>query len=121
MGLGTSIFLIAVGAILKYAVTAQNENVDIQAVGVILMVVGIAGACLSLFFWSSWGGFGTYGRTRTAVYDDAPPAVPAPPVYDDGQVIGETPTGRPVVAQPGYYADGRPRRVVVEEVRREGL
>ena len=41
MGLGTSIFLIAVGAILKYAVTADVSGVDVNTVGVILMVVGV--------------------------------------------------------------------------------
>jgi hypothetical protein len=105
MGLGTSIFLIAVGAILKYAVTAQNENVDINAVGVILMVVGIIGACLSLLFWSSWGGLGTYGRRRTTVYEEPPveAVVPQQPVAYD---------------QPGVQENGR-RRVVREEIRRE--
>ena len=43
MGIGTSIFLIAVGAILKYAVTADVSGVDVDTVGVILMVVGIVG------------------------------------------------------------------------------
>ena len=41
MYIGTSIFLIAVGAILKFAVTATVAGVDIQTVGVILMVVGV--------------------------------------------------------------------------------
>jgi hypothetical protein len=50
--------LIAVGAILKFAVNWQVNEVDLQAVGVILMVVGGLGLVLSLIFWSSWGGFG---------------------------------------------------------------
>ena len=57
MGLGTSIFLIAVGAILKFAVNWQVNEIDLQAVGVILMVVGAIGLVLSLIFWNSWGGF----------------------------------------------------------------
>jgi sulfite exporter TauE/SafE len=59
MGIGTSIFLIAVGAVLKFAVTWRAQGVDLQAVGVILMVVGAIGLVLSLIFWNSWGGFGS--------------------------------------------------------------
>jgi hypothetical protein len=58
MGIGTSIFLIAVGAILTYAVNVNAEGFDINTIGVILMVVGAVGALLSLMFWGSWGGFG---------------------------------------------------------------
>jgi hypothetical protein len=50
MGLGTSIFLIAVGAILKFAVTASVSGIDLAVVGVILMVVGIVGLCISLIY-----------------------------------------------------------------------
>jgi len=69
MGVGTSIFLIAVGAILKFAVNWQWNEVDLQAVGVILMVVGAIGLVLSLIFWNSWGGFGR----RDVVVDGAAP------------------------------------------------
>ena len=57
MGLSLSILLVAAGAILKWAVTASTSGVNLQTVGVILMVVGIVGAAVSLAFWSSWGGF----------------------------------------------------------------
>ncbi len=50
MGIGTSIFLIAVGAILKYAVTATISGIELATVGVILMVVGIIGLLVSLAF-----------------------------------------------------------------------
>ena len=59
MGIGVSLILIAVGAILTWAVTAEASGVDLTTVGVILMVVGGIGALLSLVFWSSCGGFGT--------------------------------------------------------------
>jgi len=62
MGLGVSIFLIAVGAILAWAVNVNTTGVDVNMVGVILMVVGILGLLLSLIFWSSWGGFGGWRR-----------------------------------------------------------
>jgi hypothetical protein len=50
MGIGTSIFLIALGAILKFAVHATISGLSLQTVGVILMVAGVAGLVLS-FFW----------------------------------------------------------------------
>ena len=50
MGIGTSIFLIAVGAILKFAVTATVSGIDLATVGVILMLVGIIGLLLSMMF-----------------------------------------------------------------------
>jgi hypothetical protein len=58
MGISLSILLVAVGAVLTWAVNAEVSGVDITAVGVILMIVGIIGLLLSLVFWSSWGGFG---------------------------------------------------------------
>ncbi len=48
MGIGTSIFLIAVGAILKFAVTTSVSGIELATVGVILMVVGIIGLLLSV-------------------------------------------------------------------------
>jgi hypothetical protein len=67
VGIGTSIFLIAVGAILAFAVNIHTNGIDLQTVGVILMLVGVIGVILSALFWNSWGGF-----RRTAVYDDGP-------------------------------------------------
>ncbi|MGN6189570.1 MAG: DUF6458 family protein [Conexibacter sp.] len=53
MTIGTSLFLIAVGAILKFAVTASVAGVNLQTVGVILIVIGIAGLILGLGLWIS--------------------------------------------------------------------
>ncbi len=50
MYLGTSIFIFALGAILKYAVTATVGGFDIQTAGVILMIAGVVGFVVSLFF-----------------------------------------------------------------------
>jgi hypothetical protein len=55
MPLGTSIFLIAIGAILRYAVTATVSGISLTTVGLILMIVGIAGLLLSIFYMVSWG------------------------------------------------------------------
>ena len=57
MGLSLSIVLIAVGAVLKWAVTATVAGVNLQTVGLILVIVGIGGLVFSLAFWSTWGGF----------------------------------------------------------------
>jgi len=73
MGLGVSIFLIAVGAILTWAVNASVSGLELDTIGVILMVVGILGLVLSMIFWSSWGGFGGAAtRRRTTYVDDGP-------------------------------------------------
>jgi Co/Zn/Cd efflux system component len=50
MQIGTSIFLIALGAILYYAVNAQLAGIEIQTVGVILMIVGVIGLVISLLY-----------------------------------------------------------------------
>jgi hypothetical protein len=55
MPLGTSIFLVAVGAILRYAVTATTSGISLPTVGLILMIVGIAGLVLSIFYMLAWG------------------------------------------------------------------
>lgn len=77
MGIGVSIFLIAVGLILALAVTVDTDGaVDVPMVGWILVVVGIIGMLLSLIFWSSWGGIGSYRRdtvVRDDRYDRPPP------------------------------------------------
>jgi hypothetical protein len=68
MGVGSSIFLIAIGAILDFAVKVQNNThgININRVGLILLIVGIVGLVISLFFWNSWGGVGSYRRRRLA-------------------------------------------------------
>ena len=74
MGLGASLFLIAGGAILVWGVTGELAGIDVDAIGVILMVVGIIGLVLSMVFWSSWGGFGGGRRRATYVEEGPPPA-----------------------------------------------
>ena len=50
VGIGTSLFLIAVGAILKFAVTASVSGIELETVGAILMVVGILGLVIALIY-----------------------------------------------------------------------
>jgi hypothetical protein len=52
MTIGTSLFLIAIGAILKYAVTATVAGVNIHTAGLILMIVGALGLLLGLFLYT---------------------------------------------------------------------
>jgi len=68
MGIGISVFLLAVGAILAFAVDVSTEGVNLDTVGVILMVVGALGLLVSLLFWSSFAPF--HGRTDTYVRDE---------------------------------------------------
>jgi hypothetical protein len=73
MGLGVGIALVAIGAILAFAVNGNTSGVggviDIHSVGYILLIVGIIGIVLSMVFWSSWGGPGAFtgGRRRTTI------------------------------------------------------
>jgi hypothetical protein len=62
--------MLAVGAILAFAVHVDTNGFDINTIGVILMVVGILGVLVSMFFWSSWGGFGN--RRETVMVDRDP-------------------------------------------------
>jgi uncharacterized membrane-anchored protein len=65
MALGTSLFLIAVGAVLRFAVTATTSGFNIQTVGVILMIVGGVGLVISLFWMLVWA-----DRSRARPADD---------------------------------------------------
>jgi Trk-type K+ transport system membrane component len=63
-GIGASIVIFAVGAILDFGVTVSpyQHGFNIHTIGVILMIVGAVGFVLSLLFWGS--GRGWYGGTR---------------------------------------------------------
>jgi len=71
MGIVTSMFLIAAGAIMRFAVTVHGHGFNVHTTGVILMVIGAIGAVLSIAFWASWGGFNT-SRRRTVVTNSVP-------------------------------------------------
>ena len=72
MGFGVGLILTAVGAILAWGVTAHANGIDVNAIGYILLVIGIVGMLISLVFWSSWAGPGYF--TRRTYVDDEPPA-----------------------------------------------
>jgi hypothetical protein len=54
MRIGTSILLIAAGAILRYAVTASVSGISLSTVGLILMLTGILGLVISLLYTFAW-------------------------------------------------------------------
>ena len=95
MGIGGSIFLIALGAILAFAVNAHISGIDINVVGYVLMLAGLVGLLITLWYWNSRRhstvvsqsqsrpvvrGDGTYvNEYRESRRDDVPP--PPPPGY----------------------------------------
>lgn len=70
MGIGVSLILIAVGAVLAFAVHVTGHGFNVHVIGIILLVVGAIGALMSMIFWSSWGGVG--GTRRETVIDERP-------------------------------------------------
>ena len=54
MGTGVSLFFIAVGAILTFAIDGNTDGFNLDAVGVILMVIGLLGLLWSLIVWDDW-------------------------------------------------------------------
>jgi hypothetical protein len=69
MGIGVSVFFIAVGAILTWAVDVTTNGVNLDTIGIILMVVGALGLLMSMLFWSSFAPFAG-GRSETVVRDE---------------------------------------------------
>jgi len=80
MGIGVSIFLIALGAILAFAVDVSTSGLDLNMIGVILMIVGVIGLAVTMLVLNGGAG-GWYGGRRTTVvqndYIDEP-VDPAP-------------------------------------------
>lgn len=87
MGIGISIFVGAVGAVLRYAVTAptNQHGFNIHTGGVILMIAGAIGLLLSMLFWSSFSPYGSRGqsssRSEETITEDG---------HEKGRVVRET-------------------------------
>jgi len=90
MGIGASIFLLAVGAILAFAVNAHISGIDINIIGWILMACGLVGLVITLWYWNSRRRTVVTRRTQVPAYpaeraeyhetrQDVPP--PPPPGY----------------------------------------
>ena len=75
MTIGAGLFLIAVGAILRFGIsTASTHGIAVHTIGVILMIVGVIGVLLWLVVWAPWA------RGRRPAYRGAPPP---DEVYDE--------------------------------------
>ena len=68
MGIGVSLILVAVGAVLVVAVHVNGHGFNVHTIGIILLVIGAIGALMSMIFWSSWGGF-RRARSETTVIE----------------------------------------------------
>jgi hypothetical protein len=116
MGIGVSIFLMAVGAILAFAVNVPADGINLDTVGVILIILGLLGILASLVWWDDWAA--PRRRTVTAYDDDGDIVVvrrPRPRVVeiddtDDGVV--DVADERPVVER---------RRVTTRRTTYDGL
>ncbi|MBA3717706.1 MAG: hypothetical protein H0W87_05725 [Actinobacteria bacterium] len=102
MGFVVSLLIIAVGAILTWGVTDTSKSINLDVIGLVLMLVGAIGFILTMFFWESWWGPGYFRRTRYAAgtgYDYAP----APWRRRGGYVVEEedVPVAPPVAPPPG--------------------
>jgi beta-lactamase regulating signal transducer with metallopeptidase domain len=77
MSIGTSLLLIAVGAVLRFAVSVSTHGFNIHTVGVILMIVGVVGLIISLLWMMVWreraAARPRYLERRDSVGSDAPP------------------------------------------------
>ena len=89
MGIGGSIFLLALGAILAFAVNAQVSGIDINVVGYVLMLAGLVGLIVTIWFWNS--------RRRTVVEQTRPV------VRSEGQIVDEYRTMRRQDPPPPTY------------------
>jgi hypothetical protein len=93
MGIVVSLILVAAGAILVWAVTAEVAGVSIDAIGWILLIVGIVAFLLTLVLWSPWA-----ARTATT-----------------REYVEEVPTRRRVAARPRRDVVVEDREVVYED------
>ncbi|MGW5361834.1 DUF6458 family protein [Actinopolymorpha pittospori] len=73
MGIGVSILLIAVGAILAFAVDYDISGLELSVIGWILLIVGVLGIILTLVIWGPRRRAATARVEERRVYDDGPP------------------------------------------------
>jgi hypothetical protein len=70
VGIGASVLLLAVGAIMTFALNVTTEGINLDTVGIILMIAGGLGLLISLLFWSSVAPFGSRTAERTVVREE---------------------------------------------------
>jgi hypothetical protein len=102
MSTGTCIALIAIGAILRFAVTAKHTHgINVHVVGVIVLLAGVLGLLLSLLVWSPLNPNRRRGY-RAAPYDGGAP----PRVVQDDRAFRDN---APLVQERRAYQDEPPR------------
>ena len=104
MGVAVGLILAAFGAILTWAVDADVNGLNVTAVGVILMIVGLIVLLLDIFWWRSWTWYaaGPARSRRTYVRDTAAPVEPVQPVQPAAgrRVVVEEEVGGPPAGPP---------------------
>jgi hypothetical protein len=104
VGIGIGIVLIAVGAVLTWAVTADAEGLDVNAIGVILMVVGALAVLLSLLVFERWSPV----RRRRAYVAEGPRDVVVEDRAVEREVVVERPVRRTTVVEEDDVGPGPP-------------
>jgi hypothetical protein len=99
VGIAFGLVLIAAGAILTWAVNAEVSGLDINAVGVILLILGIVLVVLDMLWWQTWQA-GPWRRTTYVEDRVARPAAPVAPVAPAGRVVVEEEEVVPPAAPP---------------------
>lgn len=79
MTIGAAIVLIAIGAVLKWAVTAHVNGFDIQTAGMVVFIVGLVGLGLAILYTFLWSREDRYDR-YDAVARRPPPGAPPPAI-----------------------------------------
>jgi hypothetical protein len=108
MGVAVGLILLAFGAILTWAVDAEVSGLDVTAVGVILMIVGLLVVLLDIFWWRSWTWYAagptrsrrTYVRDTRAPVDPVQPVQPVQPAAGRRVVVDEEVGGPPAGPPP---------------------
>ena len=86
MSIGVGIFLIVLGAILAFAVEATNPGINVNALGIILLLIGLIAVLYSLLFWSNvspWGGRRAVARRRRVIEERPGQVVEERPLDDN--------------------------------------
>jgi lipopolysaccharide export LptBFGC system permease protein LptF len=87
MGIGVGIFLMVLGAILTFALETHVPGINVNALGVILMLIGLVAVCYSLLFWSNltpWGRRRAAARRRIVGLDEPVEVIEERPFDDPG-------------------------------------
>jgi len=117
MSIGVGIFLMVLGAILAFAVETDVPGINVNTLGVILLVVGLVVALYSLLFWSTlspWGRARVNARRRMVGLEEPVAVVEERPIVEERPVIEE----RRIVEEPPVVEE---RRIVEERRLDDGL